>query len=256
MILVDKKHDAELIALAPSIRNYVEEWQIVNINILKTSRLSRKDIIERLLNQYEKTEGLLYPLSEAKIVMLVRFGQVNSFVHIKAEIEEKLPKHCCRIMMHKVNAAGIQQIQMNLMERDDGGMFFDEGSLYEERVGRRDNAIMVADDDKFIRAAMLRLLRGYGEVVEVESGEDVMSQYLRCNPDIVFVDIHLPGKNGLELVDEIINLDADAFIIVLSSDSSAENVMKALQKGALGFLSKPPAKHKVQEYIGQCITIR
>lgn len=228
MILVDKKHDAELIALAPSIRNHVEEWQIVNINILKTSILGRDEIIEKLLHQYERTEGLLYPLSEAKIVMLVRLGRVDNFVHVKAEIEGKLPKHCCRIMIHKVNAAGIKQIQMNLMERDDGGMFFDEGSLYEERVVRRDNVIMVADDDKFIRTSMLRLLQGYGKIIEVGSGEDVMPEYIRSNPDIIFVDIHLPGKNGLELVEEIINLDADAFIIVLSSDSSAGNVMRAL----------------------------
>ena len=254
MILVDKKHDAELIALAPSIRHHMNEWQIVNINILKDSSLQQQEVIERLLRNYEKYEGLIYPVSVAKIVMLARLGLVHSYAYMKTEIEQQLPKYCCRVMMRKMNAAGLKQIQLDLMERDDGIVF--EEDMYHQRLERKQNIILVADDDTFIRSSMKKLLGASGTLVEAAGGMEVMSCYLKYNPDIVFLDIHMPGKNGLELVREIIKMDTDAFIIILSADSSAGNVMKALDEGAVGFLSKPPAKHKVQEYISQCITIR
>ena len=102
----------------------------------------------------------------------------------------------------------------------------------------------------------MKLLAVSGTLVEAEDSSQVMSQYLARNPDIIFLDIHMPGKSGLELIKDIMEIDPDAVIIVLSADSSAENVMKALEEGAAGFLSKPPSKNKIQDYMSQCITIR
>ena len=85
---------------------------------------------------------------------------------------------------------------------------------------------------------------------------NVLKFYHEHNPDILFLDIHMPGRTGLDLINEILEIDPDAYIIILSADSSADNVVKAINKGAIGFLSKPPAKDRMQQYINQCITIR
>ena len=66
----------------------------------------------------------------------------------------------------------------------------------------------------------------------------------------------MPDKTGLELIPDIIDIDSDAFIIILSADSNKDNVIAALEEGGAGFLTKPPAKAKVQEYLTQCITMK
>lgn len=254
MILADKKNDSQLLALVPSIKRHMDEWQIVNVNVMKETSLSQQQIIEKLMSNYEGHEGLIYPVSTTKIVMLVRLGIVHNYAYMKTEIEQRMPKHCCRIMMRKVNAAGLKQIQIDLMEREDGLAISD--NMYQRRQDRKENVILIADDDRFTRLSMAKLLAISGSLVEAENASEVMSQYLNRNPDIVFLDIHMPGKSGLEVIKDIIGVDPDAYIIVLSADSSAGNVLKALEEGAAGFLSKPPSKAKVQEYINQCITVK
>ncbi len=254
MILSSKHNDNELMALAPSIQHHINEWQIVNINITKNSTLSQKEIIERLLKNYEQYEGLIYPVSDTKIMMLARLGIIHNYATMKTDIEKKLPKHCCRIALRKMNAAGLKQVKIDIVEKNDDTKLHE--NLHQRRLDRSENIILIADDDKLIRTAMSKLLAMTGTLVQEENGAKVITQYLNHNPDIVFLDIHMPGKNGLETVKDLIALDPDAFIILLSADSSADNVLKALEEGAAGFLSKPPAKEKVQDYISQCLTMR
>ena len=72
----------------------------------------------------------------------------------------------------------------------------------------------------------------------------------------VHLDIHIPPRMGLDIVPELIESDFDAFVIMLSSDSHKENVLLALERGAIGFLGKPPKKEKVLNYLNQCATFR
>jgi len=254
MILAGKNHDAELMALAPSIKRYMNEWQIVHIKVVERSPLSQGEIIQGVLKNYEKYEGLIYPVSPMKIIMIVRLGIMHNYAVMKAEIEDKLPKHCCRIMLKKMNAAGMGQVQIDLVEKGDSIMLSD--SMYYQRQKRKENVFLVVDDDNFVRMSMSKMLALSGTAIEAADGGKVLSQYLKHNPDMVFLDIHMPGKSGIELIHEILEVDQDAFIIILSADSSADNVMRSLEEGAAGFLSKPPSKEKVKEYIGQCITMK
>jgi two-component system chemotaxis response regulator CheY len=64
----------------------------------------------------------------------------------------------------------------------------------------------------------------------------------------------MPNKTGLELVDEIMSIDSDAFVVILSSDSNRENVLASISKGAIGFLAKPIQKDKIEKIMNQCIT--
>ena len=254
MILANKKNDAELMALVPSIKNNINEWQIVNINIVENSILSQKAITEKFLDQYRVYEGMIYPVSPKKIVMLVRLGIIENYIAMKTEIEKKIPGHCCRVLLRKMDAVGMKQIQIDLTEKDTTIDFSE--TLYSQRASRKDNVLLVADDDAFIRKSMSALLSSCGDIFDVDCGKDVVSAYLKHNPDILLLDIHMPDKTGLELIPDLIEVDSDAFIIILSADSQKENVLKALELGAAGFLSKPPAKAKVQEYLSQCITMK
>lgn len=254
MLIASKENDALLMALAPSIKNYMSEWQIVNVRILEESPLPQEEIIKKLYQSYEKHEGIIYPVSATRIVMIVRFGIISNYIAMKTQIEQVLPKHCCRIALRKMSGMGLKQVQVDLVIKDESIKLSE--NMYHQRQNRKKNALLIADDDAFMRKSLSKMLALSGEITEAENGSAVMSEYLKCNPDIVFLDIHMPGHTGLELIHKIIEVDQDAFIIILSADSSAENVKKALEEGASGFLSKPPSKQKVQEYINQCITMK
>ena len=253
MILADKNNDAELVALVPSIKNFMNEWQIVNINIAETSTLSQKQIIQKFIDQYRNYDGVIYPVNSAKFVMLVRLGIIENYALMKSEIEKKIPQHSCRILLRKMSAKGLRQIQIDLSEKVTSVSLAE--NLYYQRMNRKENVILIADDDAFVRKSMSALL-SCGTIFEVEAGKQVIPSYLKHNPDILFLDIHMPDKTGLELIPDIVEIDSDAFMIVLSADSQKENVLTALELGAAGFLSKPPLKQRVQEYISQCITIK
>lgn len=254
MILGEKKNDTQLMALLPSMKKFMNEWQVVNINIAENSPLLQTEIIQRLLQHYHHYEGLIYPVSPSKIVMLARFGILHNYAVMKTEIEQKLPQHCCRILLRKLSAMAMKQVQIDISARDDS--LINCQNMYTQRAMRRENVLLVADDERMARATMATLLGACGTVIDVENGTQVLSSYVRHNPDIVFLDIHMPGKSGLDLIQDIITVDPDAFIVVLSADSMKDNVLKALEDGAAGFLSKPPQPKKVQDYIGQCITVR
>ncbi|MCB1839404.1 MAG: response regulator [Alphaproteobacteria bacterium] len=253
MIIGNKNNEAELIAIIPSIKSHMNEWQILNIKIVENSSLSQKEITHRFAEQYRSYEGVIYPVSDLKIMMLVRLGLVENYALMKSEIEKKIPSHCCRILLRKMSTAGLRQIQIDLTQKD--ASFNLSDNLFDERMRRNTNVILIADDDAFIRKSLRALLVSCGEVHEVSNGDQVFPSYLKNNPDILFLDIHMPGKTGLEVIPNIIEMDSDAFIIVLSADSQKGNVLEALEKGAAGFLTKPPAKSRIQEYLNQCITI-
>lgn len=124
------------------------------------------------------------------------------------------------------------------------------------REGRVHNVCLVADDDLFIRKIIAKNLDNLATIVNANDGADCLQAYQEHKPDIAFVDIHLPILTGLELVDQILRIDPQAYIILISSDSTSENVQAAIAKGAKGFLAKPILREKLIGYFSKCPTVR
>ena len=254
MIYSKEADNKQLILLVHSIKEHMNEWQIVTININSQSGLSIDDVSQKLLKQYKQYEGVIYPASSDRLVMLVRLGWIEDFTVIKSQIEDRLPEHACRVLVKKMNMVGLRQIQIDLIKKGDGLSLTE--NLFNIRLERKNNVIMVVDDDDFVRVSMKKLLGASAEVIEIDNAKALLKDYLKYNPDIIFLDIHMPDVNGLDLIKNIMEVDPDAFILTLSADSSTENVLIAMERGAVGFLSKPPSKKKVQEYLAQCITFK
>ena len=114
---------------------------------------------------------------------------------------------------------------------------------------------MVVDDDLFVRSVLRQTLHGIAKVVEVGDGAEVISIYKKHLPDLIFLDIHLPNRTGLELLEEITAFDPDAHIVMLSADSSLENVSKGKDSGIKAFLTKPFSRDRVMAYLHRCPTV-
>jgi DNA-binding response OmpR family regulator len=100
--------------------------------------------------------------------------------------------------------------------------------------------ILVVDDDKLTCWALEKEFAGLGHATKVaENGEEALAELRRRPYDIVFLDIHLPDANGIELLGEIDAISRDAKVIIMSCDASETNRESAFTGGALQFLEKP-----------------
>jgi two-component system chemotaxis response regulator CheY len=100
---------------------------------------------------------------------------------------------------------------------------------------------LVADDSEFARKSLIRVLSGMGGNLagEAVSGQDAVQKYQSLKPDIVFMDITMPGMEGLDALEMILRDDSSAKVVIVSSLSHREIVKTALKKGAKHFITKP-----------------
>jgi DNA-binding NarL/FixJ family response regulator len=101
--------------------------------------------------------------------------------------------------------------------------------------------ILCVDDHTLVRQGISALLRGEPDmevVASVANAREAIDQYQRCRPDVVLMDLQLPGMSGFEAIREIRRKDADARIIVLTMRHGDEDVYRAFEAGALAYLLK------------------
>ena len=101
--------------------------------------------------------------------------------------------------------------------------------------------MLVCDDSILARKSMTGMLNsfGYENVIEVSNGEDAVNKYKSEKPDIVFLDIVMPVKDGITATKEIIEFDPNAVIIVISSVGTQTHLREVIKAGAKDFIQKP-----------------
>ncbi|MBR5951721.1 MAG: response regulator [Pseudobutyrivibrio sp.] len=85
--------------------------------------------------------------------------------------------------------------------------------------------------------------------LEGRNGTEAIELYKKEKPDIVFMDIVMPEKDGNEALSEIKAFDQDAVIIIVSSVGTQDQLKKAIQLGAKDFIQKPFEKNQISEII-------
>jgi two-component system chemotaxis response regulator CheY len=106
---------------------------------------------------------------------------------------------------------------------------------------------LIVDDSKFMRKIIRDTLEsgGYKIIDEAENGSDGIESYKKNKPDFVTMDITMGGKDGLKAVQEIIEFDPEAKIIIISALN--ENTLKMNEPGInpKAFITKPFEKDKL-----------
>lgn len=122
-------------------------------------------------------------------------------------------------------------------------------TLDRRRAARKALQILVIEDDLFSRRMIGVALTPDFDAAFAESGTSGIREYLGLAPDVVFLDINLPDISGLEVLHKLREIDPDAYVVMLSGNGSADNVMQAVQNGAKGFVGKPFARDKLHQMI-------
>lgn len=112
--------------------------------------------------------------------------------------------------------------------------------------------VMLVDDHAVVRAGYRMLLKNAPEIeviVEASSGEDGCRLYTEHKPDVVVMDLSLPGIGGIEAIKRIHSRDNKAKILVFSMHEEVIFVEQALQAGAYGYITKSTAPQLLVEAI-------
>jgi two-component system, NarL family, invasion response regulator UvrY len=112
--------------------------------------------------------------------------------------------------------------------------------------------ILLVDDHAVVRTGFRLLLQARPDIAvvgEAESGEAACQRYLELSPDVVVMDIAMPGMGGIEALRRIRAHDPQAKVLALSAHDDPMHARRALREGALGFLSKRSAPEALLEAV-------
>ena len=99
---------------------------------------------------------------------------------------------------------------------------------------------MVVDDSQMIRNQVERVLRGDFEFCgSAEDGEEAVREFAALKPTIVTMDLTMPRMDGLQAIKEMMKIDPQIRILVVSALTDTDTALEALELGAYGFLCKP-----------------
>ena len=79
----------------------------------------------------------------------------------------------------------------------------------------------------------------FKKVYSAEDGETALEQYKKYQPDVIFIDIYLPGKSGLEITEEIKAINPKQIIIIVSASNDMGDISRAVKLRVNGFIRKP-----------------
>jgi len=108
--------------------------------------------------------------------------------------------------------------------------------------------IILADDHSFIRLGLIQILKDEYpsvEIKEVEDGESLIKEVLKNNWDLVISDLNMPGKSGLEALEQIKLIKPNLPVLILSIYTEDLYAVRVLKAGASGYMNKNAAPYEL-----------
>lgn len=121
------------------------------------------------------------------------------------------------------------------------------------RLAGKPLRILIADDTPAIREILARMLRQSvdAELFEARNGHEALREYRARLPHLSFLDIDMPGSDGLTVLKEIRACDPQAFVVIVSGHGSLQKVQEAVALGVAGFVVKPFSGRRIAEVLNK-----
>ena len=116
--------------------------------------------------------------------------------------------------------------------------------------------ILLVDDEKLIRETLKEILEDEGfEVFTEESGSEVLKRLKEISPDVLILDLFLPGTSGMEVLRQMKeeNLTEKVAVIIVSGHGTVETAVKAMKLGAFDFVEKPIKYEKFLKILNEAL---
>ncbi len=112
--------------------------------------------------------------------------------------------------------------------------------------------VLIADDHPLFRRGLKQLLfsiSGQWQVDETGNGQEILDRIWREDYDLVFLDIALPGRSGMEILEEIMHAKPETRVLILSMYSEDQFATTAIKAGAAGYIGKDCEPQKLMDAI-------
>jgi nitrogen regulation protein NR(I) len=116
--------------------------------------------------------------------------------------------------------------------------------------------ILIVDDDKSIRYSLKRMMEGNYSVLTAQNGEDALNQVKENPPDLVIMDIKMPGRSGIEVLKEIKSIDPKSLVIIMTAYGTTETAIEAMKYGAFDYILKPFPIPRMKGLVEKAISLR
>lgn len=115
--------------------------------------------------------------------------------------------------------------------------------------------ILVCDDSLLVRSRLKESLKQCGdfEVFEAQDGQAAIDMYKQYQPELVFLDIVMPLRDGMEALQTIKEYDTRAKVVMVSSAGTQSHLRKAIEAGATDFIQKPWEQHQILSIIAKAV---
>ncbi|WP_455616077.1 response regulator [Eisenbergiella sp.] len=116
--------------------------------------------------------------------------------------------------------------------------------------------ILIVDDALFMRRVIRKNLEecGYQEIAEAADGKEALELYRQLKPDLVLLDITMPGMSGLEVLEELHRESPEARVVMCSAVGQDQMITNALMLGALDFIVKPFKADEFKKIVENAMT--
>ncbi len=113
--------------------------------------------------------------------------------------------------------------------------------------------VLICDDSILVRKKLTEVLKkaGISVLFEAKDGVQAVEVYKTVKPDIVFMDIVMPVKTGLDALVEIREFDADAKVVMASTIGTQSHLVSAIKAGAYDFLQKPVKDEDINKILAK-----
>lgn len=113
--------------------------------------------------------------------------------------------------------------------------------------------VLVIDDQPGPRDSLRMILKGTHRVRTASSGPEGLDMIRQQKPDLVFLDIKMPGMDGVEVLQRIKKFDADIEVAIITAYAAVESAQEAVRYGALDYLTKPFGLNDVRDVVARAL---
>ncbi|MGO8991062.1 MAG: sigma-54-dependent transcriptional regulator [bacterium] len=116
--------------------------------------------------------------------------------------------------------------------------------------------ILIVDDDKSIRYSLKRMMEGKYSILTAQNGDEALDRMKESFPDLIIMDIKMPGRNGIEVLKEIRSIDPKSLVILMTAYGTTETAIEAMKYGAFDYILKPFPIPQMKGLVEKALSLR
>jgi len=116
--------------------------------------------------------------------------------------------------------------------------------------------ILIVDDDKSIRYSLKRMMEEKYSILTAQNGEEALTRVKEGSPDLIIMDIKMPGRSGIDVLKEIKSIDPKSLVIMMTAYGTTETAIEAMKYGAFDYILKPFPIPQMRGLVEKALVLR